>query len=368
MQHKGSLSRESAQTLWEQMEHLLMLDMASGRLVPGRRLPSVRQLGARFGVSRDTANRALVSLREKGLIEILPGRGAFLLPESGGRASTRTIALVMDMAEPGIPPEDMGIVYGRLFGLLEQQARGSGYHLLTSHICYRDPGDRRFFESIPEKVDGVLIIGLSDPDFCGALRELPAAVSIMANLDNEAVDEVGVDNRKSYFRAVRYLLECGRRRLLYIDGPGDSFQKRERLQGCMEAFERFGSGEQTFAAISACGWSTEDARASFLDYAASLDGKLPDGIAAVNDAVALGVLQGCRRMGLRVPGDCAVLGGKNSLEGASSDPALSTIDCCFEDIAPLAFRRLFARMNGEKGGALKSLFNGSVIERSSTRL
>jgi GntR family transcriptional repressor for pyruvate dehydrogenase complex len=45
---------------------------------PGTRLPSERQLAVRYGVSRPFVREALRSLVERGLIEISPGRGAFL--------------------------------------------------------------------------------------------------------------------------------------------------------------------------------------------------------------------------------------------------------------------------------------------------
>jgi GntR family transcriptional repressor for pyruvate dehydrogenase complex len=44
----------------------------------GTKLPSERQLASRFGVSRPLVREALRSLVERGLIEISPGRGAFV--------------------------------------------------------------------------------------------------------------------------------------------------------------------------------------------------------------------------------------------------------------------------------------------------
>jgi GntR family transcriptional repressor for pyruvate dehydrogenase complex len=45
---------------------------------PGTKLPSERQLAVRFGVSRPFVREALRSLVERGLIDISPGRGAFV--------------------------------------------------------------------------------------------------------------------------------------------------------------------------------------------------------------------------------------------------------------------------------------------------
>jgi GntR family transcriptional regulator, transcriptional repressor for pyruvate dehydrogenase complex len=45
---------------------------------PGTKLPSERQLAVRFGVSRPLVREAMRTLVERGLIEISPGRGAFV--------------------------------------------------------------------------------------------------------------------------------------------------------------------------------------------------------------------------------------------------------------------------------------------------
>ena len=50
----------------------------SGDLAPGARFPTERELAARFGVSRVTANKALSQLVVEGLLEFRPGVGTFV--------------------------------------------------------------------------------------------------------------------------------------------------------------------------------------------------------------------------------------------------------------------------------------------------
>jgi DNA-binding transcriptional ArsR family regulator len=50
----------------------------AGEWLPGEQIPSVRQLSEQFGVSIGTARRALVVLRDEGLITVTPSWGAFI--------------------------------------------------------------------------------------------------------------------------------------------------------------------------------------------------------------------------------------------------------------------------------------------------
>jgi DNA-binding FadR family transcriptional regulator len=56
----------------------LEAEVLGGGLEPGTRLPSERQLALRLGVSRPLVREALRSLVERGLVEVSPGRGAFV--------------------------------------------------------------------------------------------------------------------------------------------------------------------------------------------------------------------------------------------------------------------------------------------------
>lgn len=50
----------------------------SGELRPGDQVPSMAKIAETYGVSRGTARRVLVQLRDWDLIEITPGWGSFV--------------------------------------------------------------------------------------------------------------------------------------------------------------------------------------------------------------------------------------------------------------------------------------------------
>jgi DNA-binding transcriptional MocR family regulator len=61
-------------------------DIESGRLRPGDRLPTQRELARSLGISIGTVTRAYREAEERGKIESAPGRGTFVLHARGARA------------------------------------------------------------------------------------------------------------------------------------------------------------------------------------------------------------------------------------------------------------------------------------------
>ncbi len=58
--------------------------LASGAAKPGDRLPPARQLAAGLEVNMHTVLRAYATLRDEGLIDIRPGRGAQIRADADG--------------------------------------------------------------------------------------------------------------------------------------------------------------------------------------------------------------------------------------------------------------------------------------------
>ena len=65
----------------------LEAEVLAGELEPGTKLPSERELAQRLGVSRPLVREALRSLVERGLVEVSPGRGAFVRAASTADAA-----------------------------------------------------------------------------------------------------------------------------------------------------------------------------------------------------------------------------------------------------------------------------------------
>lgn len=86
--------------------------IASGRLAPGERLPSVRELAEWAGVNVNTVRATYAKLESDGLVATRHGRGSFVADGAGGSTEVERIAAeaIDAAATAGVDPRDVAIV------------------------------------------------------------------------------------------------------------------------------------------------------------------------------------------------------------------------------------------------------------------
>src|SRR5688572_271174 len=93
----------------------------------GEYLPSERELSAHYSVTRSTVRRALARLAEKGLVEVRPGRGAFVIPDEvpgGNGVTSHPMLALVAYASAGSP------LVLDVFHAAQVTAQRAGYDLL----------------------------------------------------------------------------------------------------------------------------------------------------------------------------------------------------------------------------------------------
>lgn len=75
------LSKNNPEPLYYQLSTRLRQAIANGEWTTGDQLPSERVLALTYGISRDTARRALQCLVEEGLVQPWQGAGSFVAPQ-----------------------------------------------------------------------------------------------------------------------------------------------------------------------------------------------------------------------------------------------------------------------------------------------
>ncbi|MBR4711117.1 MAG: GntR family transcriptional regulator [Clostridia bacterium] len=99
--------------IWAQVARQLESDMVSGRLKPGDKLPSTRDLALRFTINPNTAARVYQELESGGLCETRRGLGTYVTGDGGRLADLRTrlaeeliTGFLSRIAELGLTPAE----------------------------------------------------------------------------------------------------------------------------------------------------------------------------------------------------------------------------------------------------------------------
>ncbi len=106
------IDAESSRPLFEQVASSVRGDILAGRLVPGDRLPSAREVAEALDINLHTVLRAYQQLRDESLIDLRRGRGAMVSASAAPLAELAgdVAALVHRAAALGVSPATLAAV------------------------------------------------------------------------------------------------------------------------------------------------------------------------------------------------------------------------------------------------------------------
>lgn len=307
---------------------------------------SVKDVAARAGVSvgtvsnvlntpakvaTDTAERVHRAIDELGFVRNDAARQL--------RAGTsRCIGfVVLDVGNP---------FFTDLARAAEERAAESGLAVLIANSGEQQTREAAGLDLFEEqRVRGVLISPVSD--ITARLERLrdrgTPSVLVDRMASTPGFSSVSVDDVAGGRLAVQHLLEGGRRRILFVGGPLDLEQVRDRLRGAKEAVAAMPGAVLDVLPIAALTvrHGVEAAR-EILALA-----ETPDGVFAANDLVALGVLQGVGLIGgLRVPQDLALVGYDDIEFAASAGVPITSLRQPRDRMGAIAVDLLLAELDG----------------------
>ncbi len=256
---------------------------------------------------------------------------------------------------------------------LEHAFRRSGYNCLLA-CTGRALEDRR--QSVTEMqsrhVDGMVLMGstfLEDEDqdneyIRRAAGEMPL-VLLNGSYPCENVYCVVCDDQRATMEATQYLLQTGRKRILYLY-HSRNYSGRKKLAGYRAGLEslRMPVDEALIRFFSEDKMSVTQVR----DYLLSLhqEGLAFDAVLSSEDTLSIGAVKYARALGLSIPGDLSVIGYNNSALCLCSDPELTSVDNKLQPICEQCVATLLGVLDGGKDLPQKTVFTGELIRRGST--
>jgi LacI family transcriptional regulator, repressor for deo operon, udp, cdd, tsx, nupC, and nupG len=327
---------------------------------------SIADVAERAGVSVATVSRVLnghTNVRPPTRDKVLAAVAAsgYRINELARNLRTAESRLLLTMVPDFSNPFYTAIVRG-----IDIVARQNGYYMLLCDTGADISRERSYFDLLRgRRADGAICL---DPAAVQkALAEEASTLPWVACCEFDpaaGVPYVGIDNHAAAGEVVRYLIRKGHRRIALINSGQGYLYGRARLAGYLDAMKDAG--------IDALPeWRIE---LNSLDYEAgesaaaqlmALRAQRPTAIFAVSDTLAIGVMQGVRDAGLRVPEDVAVVGFDDIAVAAHVDPPLTTVLQPMQLLGETAADLLLKRLRNPRADVPGVLLPHRLIERRS---
>jgi LacI family transcriptional regulator len=271
--------------------------------------------------------------------------------------------VVMDVSNPFFTD----IVRGAETHLAE---RGFSLYIGNSdQLLDREATLLRHFEE--QRVDGIILAPIVHGGEQAALitqRGIPLVLVDRAT--NSGFCGVGTDDIQGGLLAGQHLVAQGHTRLAFVGGPADLAQVSDRRRGLELAIA---GRPVTLEAVDTAATDVAAGRAAADQLAARPPGERPTAVAAANDLVAIGLLQGFVEAGLRVPEDIAIVGYDDILFAAAAAVPLSSIRQPRHDLGVQSAALLLDEIEASANGRSHShrtikMAPELVVRRSSERL
>jgi LacI family transcriptional regulator len=340
-----------------------------GRAAAQPRSPSVKDVAAAAGVSLGTVSNVLnrpdrVSAATRERVEDAMRLLGFVRNESArqlraGRSST--LAYVMlDATNPFFTDVAQGI---------EQEAEQRDLSLFLCNSDNRADRELAYLRRLQQqRVQGVLITPV-DPGN-PVLEEVARATPLVI------VDRVGqpgtfcsvsVDDVLGGRVAVEHLLELGHERIAFVGGPHTLGQVRDRLAGARSALTEAGRDEDDLVVVDIAALTVAEGRGAGQRIAGMRRQARPTAAFCANDLVALGLLQQCVTLGLRVPDDVAIVGYDDIEFAAAAAVPLTSVRQPRRELGRRAAELLFDEVSDPGHEHMQVLFTPELVARASTR-
>ncbi|MFF0526848.1 LacI family DNA-binding transcriptional regulator [Nocardia amikacinitolerans] len=330
----------------------------------------VRDVADAAGVSLGTVSNVLnrpdtVSPETRARVQAVMDQLGFVRNEFARQLRAGTSSTLAYVMLDGANPFFMDVAQG-----IEEEAQANGLALFLCNSSGRSDRELSYLTRLEEqRVQGILITP-TDPD-AAVLDELVARGTPVVILDRRRDSathcSVAVDDVLGGELAAGHLVEMGHRRIAFVGGPSEIGQVRDRREGALRGLARAGMEPDRLVDIPTTGLTVaEGARAGerLLGLPAQTR---PTAAFCANDLLALGLLQQCVSLGLRVPGDLAIVGYDDIEFAAAAAVPLTSVRQPRQLLGRTAAALLVREVRDQEHRHEQVLFAPELVVRRSTR-
>lgn len=198
-----------------------------------------------------------------------------------------------------------------------------------------------------QRVEAIIVVGVNHTDLTRRLLQqsrIPVIETFQISPDPIGIN-IGLDQVQAGYDATCSLLQAGYRRVGFLMGNKDE-RATERYSGYQKAMQEAGLASPSLM--------KSQQQASSIALGARVmaqfkQGGFPEAVFCIDDNLALGAMQECMRLGLKVPDDIAILGFHDLEFAAFASPTLSSIATHRYDMGKLAAEQTLRLLNRGAG-------------------
>lgn len=278
-------------------------------------------------------------------------------------------------------PSIMNPNFSALVNNIESIAKEKyGYQVLLANTYRQDKQEKLFLNDLFSfGVKGVIVVSSSieKKHFITAIKKGMVMVNYDGLTSEEdhkrkkiLIDSVSMDNFQAGKLAADYLLDQGCKNIIFATIKGNITSRKNKILGFLDSLEKAGMSTKNRIIEGTAQFAYGDTELAELGKNLAIEitknrKNLPDGIVAINDMLAIGLISELVRLGIKIPQDISVIGIDNMFLDTLFSPSLTSIAPPLLDMATLIVDRLVTTLNGTKIEPQEFLFQPNLIKRES---
>lgn len=314
---------------------------------------TLKEIATKLGISITTVSKALKNYPDvsektkKAVIELAqqlqytPNSFAVNLRTK----ESKTIGLII--------PEVVHHFFSNVVNAIINEAEKNGYLVIILQSNETLALEKKQVELlINKRVDGIIMSLSNESNNDDHIKEIMNRNIPFVMFDKIAklskCSKVIIDDQKAAFSAVQHLIDNGCKKIAHIRGPLNPQNSIDRYIGYKKALEKNNIPFDTKLVFTCDNVTFEEGK----DFAKQIIEEHADidGIFAITDLVAVGVLAYFNENKINVPEQVAVIGFSNWFMSQVLTPKLSTVDQPSHEMGIASFNLLLEEMNCHKEG------------------
>jgi LacI family repressor for deo operon, udp, cdd, tsx, nupC, and nupG len=235
--------------------------------------------------------------------------------------------IVSDLANP---------YFGDLLDGAQEAAAKAEYSLIVSDVRESPSAERLALERVIPLVDGLILATsrICDSAIRVAAKQLP---TVVLNRVVSDVPSMVTDNAGGVRLALEHLHDLGHRSVTYVPGPEASWANGMRWRGLRDRALHLGVQVRATR-------PSPPTIAGGRSAAGRLTARPTTAVITYNDLMAIGLMQGMKRVGVRVPEEISVVGFDNIFGSALVTPGLTTVAAPLRQLGERAVQSVLAQL------------------------